>query len=142
MISHLISSPSDDAGLISWTGEKIFPSPIASGLLVGMLSPFVKDHPLVASPALTSNLTNPFDPTWNCCSRFPKKQKSKGRSRGESQASSILVFTEFDKPWKGKGGTKAISLTSYKSVSPISKKSALNSTVSGHSSIISSPALT
>ena len=127
---------------MSWTGEKIFPSPIASGLFVGMLSPLEKAHPLVESPALTSNLTNPFDPTWNCCSRFPKKQKSKGKAWGESHASSIFVFTEFDKPWKGKGGTKAISTTSYKSVSPISKKSALNWTNSGHSRFISLPALT
>ena len=81
-------------------------------MLVGILSLFENCQALVASPALTSNLTNPFDPTWNCCSKFPKKQKSKGNAWGESQASSIFVFTEFDSPWNGKGGTKAISLTS------------------------------
>ena len=107
-----------------------------------MLSPLENAHALVASPALTSNLTNPFEPTWNSCSKFPKKQKSKGKSWGESHASSMFVLTEFDKPWNGKGGTKAISLTSYKFVSPISKKSALNCTVSGHSKVKSSPALT
>ena len=145
IISHLISSPLDAAGSISWTGEKIFPSPIESGLFVGILSEFENPHallPLPTSEAFISNLTNPFEPTWNCCSKLPKKQKSNGRAWGESQASSIFVFTEFDKPWNGNGGTNAISLTSYKSVSPISKKSAFSCTSSGHSNEKSSPALT
>ena len=129
MISHLISSPLDAAGSISWTGEKIFPSPIASGLLVGILFAFEKLYALLpppVSPALTSNLTSPFEPTWNCCSRLPKKQKSKGKACGESQASSMLVFTEFESPLKEKGGTKGISFTLYVFVSPSSKKSAFN----------------
>ena len=61
------------------------------------------------SLASTSNLISPLEPTWNCCSRFPKKQKSKGKFWGLSQASSILVFRELDKPLNGNGGTKGIS---------------------------------
>ena len=111
-ISHLISSAFEAAGSISWTGENILPSPIASGLFVGILLALEKLYALLPAPVSlgsTSNLTSPFDPTWNCCSRLPKKQKSNGRAWGLSHASSIFVFTEFDNPLKGKGGTKGIS---------------------------------
>ena len=145
IISHLISSALDAAGSISCTGENILPSPIASGLLVGILFALEKLYALLPEPVsleFTSNRTRPFDPTWNCCSRFPKKQKSNGRAWGLSHASSIFVFTEFDNPLKGKGGTKGISTILYVFVSPICKKSALNEIFVSQTIEKSSPALT